>query len=47
MRPQKNIEITHKIPDDKNQNIKPDKRKSDDRDQIRTINLKKMKMKKL
>ena len=42
MRPQRNIEINDKIPDGKYQNNKPDDKKYDDRDQIRTFNKKKI-----
>ena len=41
MRPQRNIEINEKIPDEKYQNNKHDDKDSDDRDQIPTINKKK------
>ena len=41
MRPQKNIDINDKIPDEKYQNNKTDENKSDDRYQIRIINKKK------
>ena len=37
MRPQRNIEINDKIPDEKYHNNKTDDKKSDERDQIRTI----------
>ena len=37
MRPQRNIEINDKIPDEKYQNNKIDDKKSDERDQISTI----------
>ena len=42
MRPQRNIDINDKILDEKEQNNKTDDKKSDDRDQIRTINEKKI-----
>ena len=41
IRPQINIEINDKIPDESDQNNKPDDKKSDDRDHIKTINKKK------
>ena len=48
MRPQRNIEINDKIADEKYQNNKTYDKKSDDRDQMRTINKKnKSKKKKL
>ena len=37
MRPQRNIEINDKIPDEKYHNTKIDDKKSDERDQISTI----------
>ena len=42
MRPQINIEINDKIPDESGQKNKPDYKNSDDRDQIRRINKKKI-----
>ena len=42
MRPHRNIETNDKPPDEKYQNNKPYDKKSDDRDQIRTINKKKI-----
>ena len=38
MKHQRNIDINDKILDEKYQNNKPDDKKSDDRDQIKTIN---------
>ena len=42
MRPQRNIEINDKIPDEKYQNNKPNDKKSDGRYHIKTINKKKI-----
>ena len=48
MRPQRNIEINEKVPDEKYQNNKIDDKKSDERDQIGKIDEnKKLKIKKL
>ena len=42
MRPQRNIQINDNIPDEKYQNNKTDDKKSDERDQIGTIDKKKI-----
>ena len=42
IRPQRNIDINDRIPDEKYQNNKTNDKKSDERDQIRTIGKKKI-----